>query len=44
MRKFSKKRGPSRKKMMRKVQSNAMREVENEFVAKLFMATEAAEE
>ena len=44
MRKFSKKRGPSRKKLMRKVLSNAMREREAEFVAKLFIASDAAEE
>ena len=39
MRKFKKggKRGTSRKKMMRKMQSSAQRIVENEFIAKCFM-------
>jgi hypothetical protein len=39
MRKFKKggKRGTSKKKMMRKLQSGAARMVENEFIAKCFM-------
>mmetsp|Transcript_832 Transcript_832/g.1530 ORF Transcript_832/g.1530 Transcript_832/m.1530 type:complete len:107 (+) Transcript_832:122-442(+) len=39
MRKFKKggKKGTSRKKMMRKMQSSAARVVENEFIAKCFM-------
>eukprot|EP00571_Detonula_confervacea_P016948 CAMPEP_0172303932 /NCGR_PEP_ID=MMETSP1058-20130122/5421_1 /TAXON_ID=83371 /ORGANISM="Detonula confervacea, Strain CCMP 353" /LENGTH=109 /DNA_ID=CAMNT_0013014969 /DNA_START=83 /DNA_END=412 /DNA_ORIENTATION=- len=39
MRKFKKggKRGTSRKKMMRKLQSGAARQVENEFIAKCFL-------
>eukprot|EP01083_Nonionella_stella_P009315 26883_1 len=39
MRKFKKggKRGTSRKKMMRKMQSGAARQVENEFIAKCFL-------
>jgi hypothetical protein len=39
MRKFKKggKRGTSRKKMMRKMQSSAQRMVENEFIAKCFL-------
>lgn len=44
MRKFAKKRGPSRKRLMKKIQSTAQRERENEFVAKLFVATETADE
>jgi hypothetical protein len=39
MRKFKKggKKGTSKKKMMRKLQSGAARQVENEFIAKCFM-------
>mmetsp|Transcript_7961 Transcript_7961/g.12873 ORF Transcript_7961/g.12873 Transcript_7961/m.12873 type:complete len:107 (+) Transcript_7961:95-415(+) len=39
MRKFKKggKKGTSRKKMMRKMQSSAARQVENEFIAKCFL-------
>ncbi|KAL7466993.1 hypothetical protein ACHAXS_007261 [Conticribra weissflogii] len=39
MRKFKKggRRGTSRKKMMRKMQSSAARQIENEFIAKCFM-------
>mmetsp|Transcript_14630 Transcript_14630/g.25001 ORF Transcript_14630/g.25001 Transcript_14630/m.25001 type:complete len:106 (+) Transcript_14630:104-421(+) len=39
MRKFKKggRRGTSRKKMMRKMQSSAARQVENEFIAKCFI-------
>ena len=39
MRKFKKggRRGTSRKKMMRKMQSGAQRQIENEFIAKCFM-------
>ena len=39
MRKFQKggKKGMSKKKMMRKMQSSAARQVENEFIAKCFM-------
>lgn len=39
MRKFKKggKRGTSRKKMMRSIQSRAQRVVENEFIAKCFL-------
>lgn len=43
MRKFKKggRRGTSRKKMMRKIQSSAQRQVENEFIAKCFMTVPA---
>mmetsp|Transcript_13234 Transcript_13234/g.29161 ORF Transcript_13234/g.29161 Transcript_13234/m.29161 type:complete len:119 (-) Transcript_13234:399-755(-) len=37
MRKFQKKRGSSRRKMMKKLASNAATDKENEFVGKLFM-------
>merc|ERR1719251_738740 len=39
MRKFKKggRRGTSRKKMMRKMQSSAARQIENEFIAKCFL-------
>mmetsp|Transcript_26139 Transcript_26139/g.55594 ORF Transcript_26139/g.55594 Transcript_26139/m.55594 type:complete len:107 (-) Transcript_26139:97-417(-) len=39
MRKFKKggRRGTSRKKMMRKLQSSAARQIENEFIAKCFI-------
>lgn len=43
MRKFQKggKKGMSRKKMMRKMQSSAQRAVENEFIAKCFLTVPA---
>jgi len=37
MRKFQKKRGSSRRKLMKKLASNAATDRENEFVSKLFM-------
>mmetsp|Transcript_45776 Transcript_45776/g.67574 ORF Transcript_45776/g.67574 Transcript_45776/m.67574 type:complete len:117 (+) Transcript_45776:103-453(+) len=44
MRKFQKKRGASRRKMMKKVQSNAQRQLENEFISKCFTTIPPPEE
>merc|ERR1712232_233816 len=43
MRKF-RKRGGSKRKQMRKIQGNNLRQMENEFVAKCFIALPAVEE